>query len=114
VHTHLSSHTCPIITFGLAAFILLAPLASRAQTQDLFVANYKNDTISRFAGTGPGTFDTTAITLANSNPNTPFGLAFDAYGNLFASNAAGNTITEFAVGATPGTFGAVISFTAPA
>lgn len=42
----------------------------------------------------------------------PEGLTFDAYGNLFVANFVGNnnsqgTITEFAAGATPGTFGAV-------
>ena len=54
-----------LAALGLAALGLavLAP-AARAQTQDLFVSNSNTDTISRFAGTGPGTFSTTATTLS--------------------------------------------------
>ena len=89
----------------------LAP-AARAQTQDLFVSHLGTSTISRFTGTGPGTFSTAATTLSAPSLGAPTGLAFDAKGDLFAANLSSNggtgpgTITEFAAGTTPGTFGA--------
>ena len=75
------------------------------------MSNENNNTISRFAGAGPGTFSTTLTTFA-TGLNTPEGLAFDARGDLFATNAfgnSGNSITEFAsTGA--GTFGPGMTF----
>ena len=86
-----------LAALGLAA---LAPSA-RAQTQDLFVSNFSNNIISRFAGTGPGTFSTSATALPGSGLNGPYGLAFDGGGDLFVTNYAGGrysngSITEFA------------------
>lgn len=75
---HLSSQrfTGLVLTaLGLAA---LAPTTARAQTQDLFVSNRDTSTISRFAGTGPGTFATTPTTLTVPSLSDPIGLAFDA------------------------------------
>ena len=142
----------------------IAVLAAPAHAQDLFVSNLGDNTISRFAATGPGTyaatatklttpgfhspeglaFDTrgdlfvanlgpndsgsileftagatpgtfaaTATTLTQSNPYSPFGLAFDTRGDLFAADFSTDTINKFAVGTTPGTFGAVTSLTGP-
>lgn len=142
----------------------IAVLAAPAHAQDLFVSNLGDNTISRFAATGPGTyavtatklttpgfhspeglaFDTrgdlfvanlgpndsgsileltagatpgtfaaTATTLTQSNPYSPFGLAFDTRGDLFAADLSTGTINKFAVGTTPGTFGAVTSLTGP-
>ena len=117
-----SSHSSLPASLGLAALGLLslglAAAPARAQTQDLFVSNDGTNTISRFAGTGPGTFSTTATTLSDPNMtlNGPRGLVFDSRGDLFAANfnstrsgvnnGNGNTITEFAAGTTPGTLGA--------
>ena len=91
---------------GLAALSLAAliPASARAQTQDLFVVNNAGNTVSRFAGTGPGAFSTTATTLSGGL-NGPQGLAFDARGDLFVTNIGSNSITEFA-STGPGTFGA--------
>ena len=93
-----------LVALGLAA---LAPTA-RAQTQDLFVSNQNNNTISRFAGTGLGTFSTIATTLSDPNGtlNAPRGLVFDTRGDLFAANVTFNSITEFAFNPASGTFGA--------
>ena len=108
MHFPSSSRSSLPASLGLAALGLvslgLAAAPARAQTQDLFVSNGNAGTISRFAGTGPGTFSTTATTL--SGLNTPDGLAFDGRGDLFAVNSISNSITEFAAGTTPGTFGA--------
>ena len=108
MHFPSSSRSSLPASLGLAALGLvslgLAAAPARAQTQDLFVSNGNAGTISRFAGTGPGTFSTTATTL--SGLNTPQGLAFDGRGDLFAVNSISNSITEFAAGTTPGTFGA--------
>jgi sugar lactone lactonase YvrE len=84
----------------------LADAPAHAQTQDLFVSNTGTSTISRYAGTGPGTFSTTATTLSGGGLNSPQGLAFDTRGDLFAASIGNDTITEFAAGTTPGTFGA--------
>ena len=107
------SSSSPASLLGLATLALLGLAAApvHAQTQDLFVSNSGGSngtggsTISRFAGTGPGTFSTTAIPLSGGL-SYPAGLAFDSRGNLFVANSAGSdSITEFAAGATPGTFG---------
>ena len=99
---------------GLA---FLAPSAARAQTQDLFVSTstgFTNPAISRFAGTGLGTFSTTSTTFSASSLNSPSGLAFDSRGDLFVANDNNaNTITEFMAGTTPGTFGATNTFSDP-
>jgi len=69
-------------------------------------SSLNGNTISRFAGTGPGTFSTTFTTFATGF-NQPQGLAFDAQGDLFAATAG--SITEFAsTGA--GIFGAGTTF----
>jgi len=81
----LSLAALALVSLGLAA----AP--ARAQTQDLFVSNDNTNTISRFAGTGPGTFSTTATTLSGGL-NLSRGLAVDARGDLFAANAGNKTI----------------------
>ena len=79
------------LTLSLAALALaaLAPTA-RAQTQDMFVSIPGSSTISRFAGTGPGTFSTTATMLAagGNYTNGVNGLAFDASGDLFSTASA--------------------------
>jgi secreted PhoX family phosphatase len=93
---------------GLAS-ALLAFAPSAAQAQDLFVSNANANSISRFAGTGPGTFDTTPTTLSGGL-SSPQGLAFDARGDLFVANPGDNTITEFAAGPTPGTLGIATTF----
>jgi len=96
---------CGLAALGLAA---LAPTMARAQTQDLFVtsSSSSSNTISRFAGTGPGTVSTTATPVTDPSLNNPLGLAFDARGDLFVANSGTSTITEFMAGSTPGTFGA--------
>ena len=93
--------------FGLAALGLLSltALPAHAQTQDLFVSNQYDGTISRFAGNGLGTLSTTATTFAKGL-GVPLGLAFDPGGDLFVVEYSKSSITEFAAGATPGTFGA--------
>jgi sugar lactone lactonase YvrE len=112
MHPAFSSHSSLPAALGFAALGLLslglAAAPARAQTQDLFVSNQFNNTISRFAETGQGTFSTTATTLSDPsrNLNSPQGLAFDKNGDLFAANFGSGTITEFVAGATPGTLGA--------
>lgn len=97
--------------FGFAALGLLSLVAlpARAQTQDLFVSLKNGNTISRFAGIGPGMFSTTATTLFSDSKVNQLGLAVDAHGDLFVANVFGPTITEFAftpgAGATFGTYG---------
>ncbi len=102
-----------VLSLAALGLATLLPSAARAQTQDLFVTNLGTNTILRYAGTGPGTFSTTATALSDPNGTLdgPTGLAFDARGNLFASNAGTNTITEFAAGTTPGTFEAATTLT---
>ena len=80
-----------LVALGFTAF---APTMAHAQTQDMFVST-GNNTISRFAGIGPGKFSTTATTFTAPNLKGLLGLAFDAQGDLFAANG-GNSITEFA------------------
>ena len=85
---------------------------------NLFVANTHGNTITEFAaGATPGTFGV-STTIQDPSLNSPFGLTFDTHGNLFATNflgtsLLGNTITEFAAGAMPGTFGAVTTIQDP-
>jgi len=50
----------------------------------------------RFAGIGPGTFSTTATMLSGGGLSNPFGLAFDARGDLFVVNNGSNSIIKFA------------------
>lgn len=103
---------------GLAALglVSLGLAAAPVHAEDLFVANFGNNsnTISRFAGTGPGTFSTTATALSGGLTQ-PDGLTFDTRGDLFVTDNRVNskTITEFAAGATPGTFGATTTLTSP-
>jgi hypothetical protein len=95
-----------LAVLGLAA---LTPSTARAQTQDLFVSNGGN-TLTRFAGIGPGTFSTIPTTLTAPSLDSTYGLTFDARGDLFTANLNTGTITEFAAGATPGTLGAGTTF----
>ena len=101
--THKSAFALTFAALGPAA------PAAVAQAQDLFVSSFSN-TLSRFAGTGPGTFSTTPTTL--SGAGTAEGLAFDTSGDLFVANFGSfnvinsGSITEFAAGTTPGTFAA--------
>ena len=109
MHSTSSSHSSLPAALGFAALGLLSlglsAAPAQAQTQDLFASDLYGGTISRFAGTGSGTFSTTAIPLSGGL-NSPAGLAFDSRGNLFVANSSGSdSITEFAAGATPGTFG---------
>lgn len=102
-----------LASLGLIS-LSLAAAPAQAQTQDLFVSiagNSANTSISRFAGTGPGTFSTASTTLTGGGSNSRQGLAFDARGDLFAANFDGGSnnqgsINEFAANATPGTLGA--------
>ena len=64
---------------------------------NLYVTNYRNNTIERFTPGGVGS--------VFASLNAPFGLAFDASGNLFVSSK--NTIEEF----TPGGVGSVFAST---
>ena len=92
---------------------------------DLFVSSFENtvastNSITEFAaGATPGTFGARTVLTAPSLEEV-MGLAFDANGDLFAANSRGSTqsstygsITEFAAGATPGTFGATTTLTDP-
>ena len=111
---HLSPGRAALLAaLGLAALI---PTMACAQTQDLYVTNFGNKTVSRFAATGPGMFSTTATALTDpSLDHQPSGLAFDTGGDLFVANYTngGGSIVEFAAGTAPGTFGAASSFTDP-
>ncbi len=69
------------------------------------MSNFNTNTISRFAGTGPGAFSTTAVTLSGGTLSVPEGLAFDARGDLFAANVGSNSITEFTFNSAAGAFG---------
>jgi len=98
-----------LAALGLAALVptAFAP-AAHAQTQYLFIINNptpNQGTVTRFAGTGPGTVSTTGTNLSGGNPGTTLGLAFDTRGDLFASNPFANTVTEFPAGAAPGSLG---------
>ncbi len=90
-----------LTTLGLALASSLTAAPADAQTQDLFVANQHGSTISRFAGTGPGTFSTNP-TVISGGLNQPEGLAFDGQGDLFVANNLDGTLAEFAAGTTPG------------
>lgn len=85
-------------TLGAAALAFIAPLAAHAQAQDLYVADQVANTISRFAGTGPGQFSAVPTVLPDPNKSlaNPVGLAFDAAGNLFVANFNGKNILEYA------------------
>ena len=101
---------------GLAALTLTT--ASAVHAQDLFVANSNTNTVLRFAGTGAGTFAKVSTTLSATSLSSPTGLAFDAHGDLFVADRSGGSsrngaITEFAAGASPGTFGAATTLTDP-
>jgi len=110
-----------LIKGALAALGLAAPTAALAQTQDLFVSNSNGNTISRFAGTGPGAFSTTPTALTAPSVGRPGPLVFDARGDLFVANLGDGivggsrlgVITEFVAGATPGTFSGTTTLTAP-
>ena len=77
------------------------------------MSNLSTNTISRFTGTGPGTYSTIATTVA-TGLNNPYGLAFDGQGDLFVANLQSGTagtgsITKVApTGA--GTFGPGTTF----
>jgi len=80
---------------------------------NLFAANFTGNTqqgsITEFAaGSTPGTLRTGQV--VETGVTDPASLAFDARGNLFAvsttgGNSSSGSVTEFAAGATPGTFG---------
>ncbi len=58
----------------------------------LFVTNFRNSTVTEY--TSPYTGAPTA-TISNS-VNTPYGLAFNASGNLFVANYPSNNVTRYA------------------
>ena len=61
---HPSSKMSSILGIAALCLAVSAPIAVRAQTQDLFVINgFGANTISRFASSGPSTFATTPTTL---------------------------------------------------
>ncbi len=111
---HPSSKMSSILGIAALCLAVSAPIAVRAQTQDLFVINgFGANTISRFASSGPSTFATTPTTLTIPSLNRPVAITFDARGDLFVANSSGNNIIEFIVGAMPGTFGAVTTLSSP-
>ncbi len=83
---------------------------------DLFAANYRGNNITEFAaGTTPDTLGATTI-LGDSSLSQPIGLALNIHGDLFIANLSGGnhfqgSITEFAAGATLGTFGMTTTLT---
>ncbi len=76
----------------------------------MFVSS--SHTISRFAGTGPGTFATTATTLP-ANLTNPNGLAFDARGDLFVADPGQSVIKELPLNPVTNTFGTATLFAGP-
>ena len=98
-----------LMKLSLKSVIAFLIMASSAQGQNLFVANYGNNTISEITP-GGGVF---ASTFA-SGVSAPYGLAFDSAGDLFVANegmygAFSGTITEITPGGTQSTFASYLS-----
>jgi sugar lactone lactonase YvrE len=68
------------------AFLLLA---SSTQAQNLFVADFSNNSIEIFNSSG------SESVFANSGLDGPMGLAFDNAGNLYVGNWYNNTIVKY-------------------
>ena len=82
----------------VAAMAMIFGIAGQsARAVDLLYVTLVNNTIVRYDTTGnDGTvIAASAAVFASSNLNSPFGLAFDASGNLYAANAFDNTISKF-------------------
>ena len=86
------------LNLGLAAFLCLFFANALAHADVIYVSNYGDNTITKFAPNG------TPSTFANSGLNLPVGLAFDSSGNLYAANWGDDTITKFAPNGTPSLF----------
>ena len=83
----------------VAAMAMIFGIAGQsARAVDLLYVTLVNNTIVRYDTTGnDGTvIAASAAVFASSNLNSPFGLAFDASGNLYAANSGNNTISKFA------------------
>jgi DNA-binding beta-propeller fold protein YncE len=61
---------------------------------NLWVANYKANTVVEINGSNP-TATVMATILPTQGLNGPTRLAFDQKGNLFVVNTAGNSVTEY-------------------
>jgi sugar lactone lactonase YvrE len=88
--------TCSISLTAFAATFMT--WSSRAD--NIFVSNGGNNTVAEFTSSGGA-----GTTFASTGLNVPDGLAFDASGNLYVGNYAGNTIDKF----TPGGVGSVFA-----
>jgi hypothetical protein len=68
--------------------ILAAGLGTLCRADILYVSNFGNNTIEKFASGGVGSV------FANTGLSGPIGLAFDSTGNLYAANVSDNTIEK--------------------
>jgi hypothetical protein len=83
-------------SFALSLLLVGAPRTSRAD--NLFVANYFNNTLDEISSSGTVTVFASAgmdFPFGSSVLNSPMGLAFDNSGDLFVANNNNNTIAEF-------------------
>jgi sugar lactone lactonase YvrE len=76
---------------------LLLALAAPLPAADMLYVSLGNNTIVSFDTTGDVgvTIAATMSTFANTNLDSPTGLAFDSSGNLYAANYSGATISKF-------------------
>ena len=93
----------PISLIGLIGCAIMTLISGRAAADNLYVSNYNNQTIERFAQDGTNS-------VFASNPagqfflDNPTGIAFDRNGNLYVANNGIGVIEEFTPGGNASTF----------
>jgi sugar lactone lactonase YvrE len=78
----------PVLALALALVAGLALLADPAKAGMLYVSNYLGNTISKIDSSG------NVSTFSSSLLNNPYGIAFDAQGDLFVANSGNNSIVR--------------------
>src|SRR5271165_2580524 len=92
-----------IIISGAQSGLNMPETSAFAANGDLWTANSNSNTLvaftpSQLTSSGDPTPVMTVSADANKSLDYPFGLAFDASGNLWASNEEGNTLVRFTPG----------------
>ena len=76
---------------------MLLALAAPLPAVDMLYVTLNNNTIVSYdtSSGNAATIAASVVTFASTNLNSPFGLAFDSSGNLYAANLSNSTISKF-------------------
>src|SRR5689334_2514245 len=88
--------TCIVILSLTAAVLVIAPPAGRADT--VYVTATSGGWMGDIFKFAPDGTRSVFVSFHAYNSQTPYGMAFDASGNLYAASYYGNTITKYSPG----------------